>query len=230
MEQYLKHEDAMFSLYNYTQAMNTESDAIDEQCLKIESDIEKYQQTVAEQNQLKFTKMHEMETKLVQNQQMMEDLSHQISIQRDSVEQLSKKIQSMFYKLQCDQLLLESKNQKQKVKNRLLFQLENKIVSLTRQTASETNVLEFSAAIEQRAVDIINDYELSTRKNDRRSPSIGPSSPAHLPAEYLTDGVDFGIDDWMLEAEDSDKPVDLNALKATFMKKAQRMRSFEETM
>ena len=225
----MKHEDAMFSLYNYTQAMNTESDTIDEQCLKIESDIEKYQLTVEEQNQLKYTKLNELENKLDQNHKAIDHLSQEIAIQRDSVEQLSKKIQSMFYKLQCDQLLLDSKNQKQKVRNRLLFQLENKIVSLTRQTASETNVLEFSAAIEQRAVDIINDYELSTRNHDRHSPSIGPSSPAHLPAQYLTDGVDFSLDDWMQEAEDSDKPMDLNALKASFMTKAQLMRSFEET-
>lgn len=218
----------MFSLYNYTQAMNTESDTIDEQCLKIETEIEKYQQNVSEQNQMKYTKLSDLELKLQQNQQLIDSLSQQITVQRESVEQLSKKIQSMFYKLQCDQLLIDSKTHKHKLRNRSLFQLENKIVSLTRQTASENNVLEFSAAIEQRAVDVISDFEQIKRKNDRLSPSIGPPSPPHLPAEYLAEGVDFSLDEWIFDTDDHDKPIDLDALKAAFMRRTQRVKSSED--
>jgi hypothetical protein len=65
----------------------------------------------------------------------------------------------------------------------ITFREDSKIASLTRQTASETNVLEFTAAIEQKAVDIISEYEMCLRcknKNVLLSPGMGPSSPAPL--------------------------------------------------
>lgn len=99
----------MFSMYNYTQTINNEIDSVEESCVGVEADIEAYKLSVKDQSEARLRKQQELEEKLKATTEVSRRIQAQNQQQRECVDQLSKKVQSMFYKLQCDQLLSEPK-------------------------------------------------------------------------------------------------------------------------
>jgi hypothetical protein len=106
--------------------------------------------------------------------EMTNDLVDTNAIQQESVSQISKKVSSVFFKLQCDQMDAKSsggtggggggtggggagKAQRWNSSSSAGRQ-EGKIAILTGQGVTESNVLDYLGCIEQRAVDIISEY------------------------------------------------------------------------
>lgn len=70
-------------------------------------------------------------------------------------------------------------NSKGKNSNNNAGRVDNKITILTGQQVSESNVLDYMAAIEQRAVDIISEYLLTNQTDvgGNKYPTPGPTTP-----------------------------------------------------
>jgi hypothetical protein len=80
---------------------------MEDSCTQVEADKAHYESSVQGPNEEKRSKVCELEIRLVFTIEGIKTFQNQNTILRDYVDQLSKKAQSMFYKLQCDQLLTE---------------------------------------------------------------------------------------------------------------------------
>lgn len=141
----------------------------------------------------------------------------------ESVHQIAKKVQSLFFKLQCDQMD-SAKGSASVVKGsksgNTMSRNESKMAILTGQGVTESNVLDYMGAVEQRAVDIIAEYIKMGQFNGPRSPTPGPSSPMQWPATTAVDLPEFDDDELFLDGEEVDsKPIDLTTFKEKLNKK-----------
>jgi len=239
---YINHEEEMFSLYNFIQAVNAEIEAVVEARNQIEEDIRTFKSEQSEQDHLRRDKLDQLQRRLDGTIDMTTQCDEQNREMHEVVGTISKKVSSLFFKLQCDQMDTRG-NQGgssgiaggKPVTNKSsgTSRPESKIALLLSQGVSEGNVLEYMGFVEQRAVDVISDY---LHQQDReghtsnrvgpRSPTPGPSSPMHWPAMPVVDISDLGEDDLLLDkdgAEESDaaafKPVDISTFKDKLQKK-----------
>lgn len=243
---YVAQEEEMFSLYNFIQAVNSEIDMVLESTVHVEHEIAEYKQQQEIQNEQRMSVVTELETKHKQLLELIALTESDTKVSQECVAQISKKVSSLFFKLQCDQMDTQKANQNvgsvgavnvasNKVgKSSMTIGARNQtnISLLVSQGISESNVLEYMGCIEQRGVDIIAEYiQHAPNKPDIRS-TAGPSVPAHWNTEPMLDLNEVNEDDLMAvdsaaiavmsspTVEDADtKPVDLTAYKKSLKKK-----------
>ena len=102
----------------------------------------------------------------------VEGVKKKVARNQQDLEKISKKVQSIFFKIQCDQM----DSAKQGGGNQTKSTGGNKVKSMNRsedskasllagQTVSESNVIDFMGVIEQRAVSIINTWNRTCNAN-----------------------------------------------------------------
>mmetsp|Transcript_33342 Transcript_33342/g.33959 ORF Transcript_33342/g.33959 Transcript_33342/m.33959 type:complete len:520 (+) Transcript_33342:122-1681(+) len=224
MSTYSAHEEEMFSMYNYIQTQNTEIESCIENTLQIKDEIKNYKFNQQQQDDQKKRVIDGLKSRLEATQEATSVCDEKNRIQSDSVEQLAKKVQSLFFKLQCDQMdsakagPTASKGQNKQS----LPREQSKISIIAGQPVSESNVLDFMGAIEQRAVDIISDYLKSQSRVDGgrpKSPVTGPSTPMKWPGDSMVELPEFSEEDMLGDEEGDSKPVDLTAFKEKLLRK-----------
>ena len=221
---YSAQEEEMFSLYNYIQTQNTEIELALETKHRIEEEISLYDDTQAQQEMHRQAILDGLANKLQSSLEATAICEAENAANHDCVHQVAKKVQSLFFKLQCDQM--ESSkgsggSNKGSKNNGSMSRNESKIAILTGQGVTESNVLDYMGAVEQRAVDIIAEYIKSHGNEGLRSPTPGPSSPMQWPSATRVDLPEFEDNDELfneVETEDS-KPIDLNTFKDKLKKK-----------
>lgn len=231
---YIAHEEEMFSLYNFIQTMNTEIDAVVESTIQTEQEIAKYRADQLDQDQQRRSTIDELQNRLASTLEITRNLDTQNTTHQESVSQIGKKVYTLFFKLQCDQMDTKGsnvgggKNQKWGAGARP----ESKVALLTSQGVSESNVVDYLGCIEQRAVDIISEYlrvtnsASATATNNMgiakqampRSPTPGPPSPmtwrGGRGAAYagpMVDLADLSDDEFLNDAADGDFKPPLTA-------------------
>lgn len=191
---YIAHEEEMFSLYNFIQAMNTEIDQVIEGTAQLESDIAQFKSDQQDQDQQRRTTIDELQQRLASTLEVTKSLEEQNMMQQESVSQISKKVGTLFFKLSCDQM--DTKGSQANAKNQRFAtsRPESKAALITGQGVTDSNVLDYLGCIEQRAVDIISEYLHIVHSREAtangiaarltmsatggpRSPTPGPSSP-----------------------------------------------------
>lgn len=225
--EYVKHEDEMFSLYNFVQTCNSDIDAINEETLHIDAEISNFKKEQEEQDSSRrkvLDKLTSRQQAAVETAQALQELNVQ---QKEAVHQVSKKIHNVFYKLQCDQMDAKQQNKDATqagptVKGTTMSRPENNVSLLASQGVTEMNVVDYLGCIEQRAVDIIGEYLRMKAATDERgalnvlrSPTPGPHSPMVYPVEPVIDFTDLPDDH-----DEDENLIDLNAFKEKMMKKA----------
>lgn len=151
--------------------------------------------------------------------------SHKSTV--DGVDQITKKVQSIFFKLQCDQMDNAKPIEKPlKGKAVTVSKPESKIALLTGQgSISEANVMSYLAIIEQRTIEIISEYIRDHHKEGLpTSPTPGPITPM-IPRSFSVPMVDVREinEEDMFDLDESDvRPFDTIALKNSMNKKALR--------
>jgi len=158
---YIAHEEEMFSLYNFIQTVNAEIDAVSEATIQTEHEILRYRDEQQNQDQQRRIAIEELQMKLTSTQEVSRQIEQQNIAHQESINQIGKKVYTLFFKLQCDQMDAKgtavggSKAQRSRVNGN---RPESKIALLTSQGVSESNVVDYLGCIEQRAVDIISEY------------------------------------------------------------------------
>lgn len=237
---YVTQEEEMFSLYNFTQTVNAEIDTVLESTSQIENSISAYKLEQQEQESQRRGVLDELQSKLQAQLKAIRECEEENKLQQECVSQISKKVSSVFFKLQCDQMDSKgsSSNPGKSGKSSSTARPESKIALLTSQGVSESNVLDYMGCIEQRAVDIIAEYirysrhigQVASNPNTPgaataaigpRSPTPGPSTPMQWPMESMVDIADFNEEELLAEGpgEEDNKPVDLNAYLDRMKKK-----------
>ncbi len=240
---YIAHEEEMFSLYNFIQAMNTEIDSVIEGTAQLESDIAQFRSDQQDQDLQRRSTIDELQQRLASTLDVTKALDEQNAMQQESVSQISKKVGTLFFKLSCDQM--DTKGSQVNAKNQRFAtsRPESKATLLTGQGVTESNVLDYLGCIEQRAVDIISEYlhimhsretatgglaaKMYLTGGGPRSPTPGPSSPMVWHGREPHVELDNISDDDLLydndggaakDAEDS-RPVDLSSYKSKLQRK-----------
>lgn len=238
---YAAQEEDMFSLYNYIQAVNTEIESATEDKQRIADEIEKYKKQQEEDEIHRNKILQELHQRYRATKEATIQCVGQNKVHQDSVDQLSKKVQSIFYKLQCDQMDNNKGGQQgggAKAKGSSnAARPENKITLLTGTSVSESNVLDYMAAIEQRAVDIISEYLMTNQVDTggNKYPTPGPSTPmrhgkVHIdmneanmfddPPEEPAQAASFAINVPDSAGVDPDsRPIDVHAFYDKLMKR-----------
>ncbi|RYH32493.1 hypothetical protein EON65_00510 [archaeon] len=234
---YIDHEEEMFSLYNFIQAMNTEIDMVKEATLETEEAIVKFREDQQDQDQQRRSVIDELQQRLTSTLEITRQLVEDNAVQQESISQISKKVSSVFFKLQCDQMDAKGSNISRRY-NSGSVRPDSKIALLTSQGVTESNVLDYLGCIEQRAVDIITEYLhlLNTRPDlnngiittvqglgssyrinsltggGPRSPTPGPSTPmtrVHK-RDPIVDLDELADDDFLLSLENDPSTTNMN--------------------
>ena len=198
--------------------MNTDTETIIESTQALEVEINRYKQEQAKLLEAEDKVRSELEERLAEKDEQLAYATEQHKQYTEGVDQIIKKIQSMFYKLQCDQIDNNKNNvQQQKGKGVTVSKPDNKIALLVGQKGpTESNVMEYMGVIEQRAIDIITMYIRDHRPiGSPSSPTPGPPTPMHniLNSMPLFDVTNFNEDDWADDDMGDGKPVDTRSFK-----------------
>lgn len=240
---YIAQEEDMFSLYNFIQTINSDIDMVLESTAKVEADIKAYKEQQEMQNEQRMNIVRELEAKHAQLLDAIQATEEEINVSQESIAQISKKVSSLFFKLQCDQMDVQKAaqtaatttqgNHKSKQSSSHGARSQTNIALIVSQGVTESNVLDYMGCIEQRCVDIIAEYvNHAPRKTDIRS-SAGPSAPVHWSAGPVLDFNEVNEDDYLAVESNSNanavstsasddaeaKPVDIAHYKKSLQKK-----------
>ena len=105
VQQYVKSEEETFSLFNYIQALNQETDWTLERRARLEEEIHHYEETLAEEEAQRTEAMATLQGKWRNAKEATDECSHAALEAQRTLERIAKKIHSLFFKIQCDQLL-----------------------------------------------------------------------------------------------------------------------------
>lgn len=232
-------EEEMFSLYSYIQTQNAEIESVLEADLKLKADIKEYLKNQEIEDEQRMKSLNKLQRRLESTKQAGSRCEEACKQNQEACHEVAKKIQNLFFKLQCDQMdnptkqavttgsTGASKTGGNKGGNNNSTRGDTKLSLLAGQPISESNVLDFLGCVEQRAVEIINDYlRLQANPHDHaRSATPGPSSPFHWPMDPLVVPPELHEDALIngTEVDDNDKPVDLRTFKEKLVRRVYHM-------
>lgn len=206
---YARHEDEMFSMYNYIQNTNNEIDAAQEVCNELDVVMERYKEEQLQQEQERKAELEELEARLKSTLEATAAAKTTALKQSEDIDNVAKKVQSVFFKLQCD--AVDAKPTVAAAKSSdAVPRTDNKIALLTNQGINDGNILEYLGVIEQKAVEIITSYIRSGSGAGAAAAVMGPV----LPKQSRVLGIevpDLGEDD--LEEGDDLKPIPIHSLR-----------------
>eukprot|EP01040_Poterioochromonas_malhamensis_P015402 gene15402-17233_t len=220
---YIAHEEEMFSLYNFIQTVNAEIDTVTESSAQTDLAIAKFKEDQKDQDQQRRSTIDDLQQRLANMLEATRDLVDQNALQQESISQISKKVSSVFFKLQCDQMDAKGSQVSKSQRWSSGARPDNKIALLTGQGVTESNVLDYLGCIEQRAVDIISEYlrvmsskdqagtnaaNNTAQRSTMRSPTPGPSTPMNWQRhEPMVELADLSDDEFLQGIEAPALPV-----------------------
>ena len=233
---YVAQEDEMFSLYNFVQTVNSEIDTVHESIVIIDQEIEEFSKDQQEQEKARKSILDNLQSRMQSTEETTQHMEEENHASQEAMAQLCKKVSSVFFKLQCDQMDAPNNKSESAVavgaKGTTVSKPASNVQRLVQAASggvSDSNVADFLACVEQRAVDIISEYlrskaigpDADTRPH---SPTPGPPSPMQFPLEPVIDFNELEDEDYLDEDADN-KLVDLDIFKKKLAKKADLRRT-----
>ena len=178
---FCKNEEETFSLFNFIQVLNQETDHTQQQVELLEDEIAKYSNDQIEQESERQKIVQGFKEQVLEAKEERKRMALLAGDEQKTVEKIAKKVQGLFYKIQCDQLLEKSGGKGKGGKGTVNG--ESRLAFLSGQSVDENNILQFVGLIEERAVQIIGDYSKHLSRTDegkrrRRSVSLTQSQAA----------------------------------------------------
>ncbi|CAM9679020.1 unnamed protein product, partial [Ectocarpus fasciculatus] len=218
-------EEEMFSMYSYIQTQNAEIESVLEADMKLKADIKEYSKNQAIEDEIRTKSLNKLQNRLKVTKMACGRAEVACLANQEATREIAKKIQNLFFKLQCDQMENPNKNAVTQTGGKSAAGKaaqgnpvrDSKLSMLSGQGATESNVLDYLGAVEHRAVDIIADYlKVSQQSNSMevtRSPTPGPSSPFHWPMDPFVIPPELHEDAVIGDDDNEAKPVDINHFK-----------------
>ena len=192
---FMKNEEETFSLFNFIQTVNQETDKTLEEHARLEEEICAYADDQRKQEESRVAKVKGYKKQVQDSREDRKKMTILAMEEQKTVEKIAKKVQTLFYKIQCDQLLEGGGGGGAKGGGNgngkgggggaggggAAISSESRIAVLSGQGVSESNILHFMGLIEERAVQVVGEYvrKLAQQSKDGRRPSLtGVSSRA----------------------------------------------------
>lgn len=211
---YTASEEDMFSLYNFIQTTNAEIEAMTEARERTQRDIELFKAEHAMQELQRRAAVDELNGRIQSMLAATLAMTAENEAKQESITQIAKKVNTVFYKLQCDQMDSKGGGGGGTSKSGRFGgstggnRQDSRIAQLSSAQGLpiESIVLELLGCIEQRAIDIITEYlrvqaskegtliagKQTAFVGGARSPTPGPGSPMRA---HHTRGAMFDLDD-----------------------------------
>mmetsp|Transcript_22668 Transcript_22668/g.68024 ORF Transcript_22668/g.68024 Transcript_22668/m.68024 type:complete len:507 (-) Transcript_22668:539-2059(-) len=157
---YVKSEEETFSLFNYIQAQNQETDWTLERHARLEEEINAYEEKLSVEEAQRAETMANLQGKWRNAKEATDECTHAAQEAQRTLERIAKKVQSLFFKIQCDQLVTGARGTKANdgaPKNNI-GRPDCRLALLSGQGVAESNILAYAELIEQRALEIMSEY------------------------------------------------------------------------
>ena len=152
-----------------TQEQIEETDGVLERIARIDEDYNAYEKKMGQEEAFRADTKRELHVKTMQTVEQTSEYMHSAQEAQRTVEKLAKKVQSLFYKIQCDQVGgkmggREGPKTPGGTAKRSDSQL---LLAGGGGGVNESNILKFMELIEQRAVEIIADFTKKMSQRDQ---------------------------------------------------------------
>jgi len=212
---YVKSEEETFSLFNYIQAQNQETDCTLERHARLEEEIKAYEQKLSSEEAQRAEAMADLQGKWRSAKEATDECSHAAQEAQRMLERIAKRIQSLFFKIQCDQIFnTERKGAKIGAQRVNISRPVGRLALLSGQLVTESNILAYAELIEQRALEIMSDYICRMNHQEQRhmTPVLDPSHSLVKINQLDYTRLDID-DDEGEENEDDGCPISLQEMR-----------------
>ncbi|KAJ8598740.1 hypothetical protein CTAYLR_010722 [Chrysophaeum taylorii] len=221
IQQYVKSEEETFSLFNYVQAQNQETDWTLERHARLEEEIKTYEEELSIEETQRAEAMANLQGKWRNAKEATDECSHAAQEAQRTLGRIAKKVQSLFFKIQCEQMMSASARDSGKSrkmsgqKSSGIGRPDNKLALLSGQGVTESNILAYAELIEKRALEIMSDYtrRMNRQENSNMATVLDPSKclGGVSQSDVVKPPEIDGDDD---EAEDDDgRPIALDEMR-----------------
>lgn len=178
---FINNEDETFSLFSYIQTVNQDADALEEKTARMKEDMRKFQETEGEIQIQSKQALDNLKEKLERLQKKQDDYQKRFEESKGSIELISKTVQSIFFKISCDQMQgirdsAKGGSGKASGKGGGGDGVSSEVSMLSGQDITDSNIMQYLGIIEQRAVEVCSEYSRQCKGLDLAS-SIGPQQP-----------------------------------------------------
>ena len=218
VHKYVKSEEETFSLFNYVQAQNQETDWTLERHTRLEEEIKSYEEKLSDEEAQRAEAMADLQGKWRNAKEATDECSHAAQEAQRTLERIAKKVQSLFFKIQCDQLTTgarETKGTKGAAQKANIGRPDSRLALLSGQGVTESNILAYAELIEQRALEIMSDYTRRMNHQEQRhmTPVLDPSrSISIVNQQDQIKAPDIDADDEE-DNEDDGRPIALEEMR-----------------
>lgn len=226
VQKYVKSEEETFSLFNYIQAQNQETDWTLERHARLEEEIKLYEEKLGDEEAQRAEAMADLNGKWRYAKEATDECGHAVLEAQRSLERIAKKIQSLFFKIQCDQLnncTSDAKHAGSIGQKSNTGRQDSRLALLSGQGVTESNVLAYAELIEQRALEIMSEYirHMKRQARNHRGPILDPSHSLTMlkNREFKLPDVDADDEE---ETEDDGRPVALVEVRRRTAEKISR--------
>lgn len=230
VQRYVTCEEETFSLFNYIQAQNQETDWTLERHARLEEEIKAYEEQVSNEETQRSEAMAALQGKWRNAKEATDECSHAALEAQRTLDRIAKRIHSLFFKIQCEQMMSavgDSAKTKGSRKSSVAGRLpDNRLALLSGQGVTESNILAYAELIEQRALEIMADYTKRMKSRDH-SIILDPSKSISGKQDYIKP-PDIEAEDEILEDDDS-RPIALDEMRrrtAEMLAKKQHVNKF----
>lgn len=168
---FARNQEETFSIFKYIQDQIEETDFITDRTARIQMDHEDYETGMGEEEAARAESVKAIQDKISQTEEQTAEYAVSAAEAQRTVDKLAKKVQSLFYKIQCEQVDQGGHQGKggQKSAKPMARTDSQLLLAGGGGGVNESNILQFMELIEQRAVEIIADF---TRKSMQREQQI----------------------------------------------------------
>jgi len=177
---FINQEDETFSLFSYIQSMNQEADELEEKIAKDKEAMLKFKESEGQLQLEKKQGVDNLKEKVDRLQKRCDAYQKQFEESKTDIELISKTVQSIFFKISCDQMSgirdsAKGGSGKPNAKGGASDGVSSDMM-LSGQDITDSNIMQYLGIIEQRAVEVCQEYSRQCKGLDLAS-STGPQTP-----------------------------------------------------
>jgi len=163
---FIENQDEVFSVVKYIQEVIKETDAMNERAETIENEFKSHKQKMEDEEAERAENIREFHQKIARSKEEISANTTSISDSQRVIDMLAKKVQRLFYKIQCDQVGGGGGNAANKPGTHGKHQTDSQLLLAGGGGVNESNILKFMQIIEKRAVELIADYSKMAHRED----------------------------------------------------------------
>ena len=235
---FVKNEEESFSLFNYIQAVNQETDSTLEQHSRLVQEIEAYTKDQMDREHQRLSIVNEYKESLEEAHNEREKMADMACEGKVTIEKIAKKVQTLYHTLKCEDMERRASNANDNGYNIFMRLGSYKdAYGCIGDETSERDILRLMELIEKRSMQIINLYSSkinAKRRNSRRqSILICPKIYEKLSLSTHHQGIQSHntktpdlSDDEESDDDANGRPVSLHEMR---MQTAEKMKRAEDT-